>query len=105
MKNNEEEDMEPIQQEGKIDQEEVEIFVKKETVEPKKPEREPKQITILDTELEKLQKDVAENKDKYLRLLAEQENIRKRLQKEREQLTQYSIQNVIVDFLHPIDHF
>lgn len=65
----------------------------------------PKLITILDTELEKLKGESQENKDKYLRLLADQENMRKRLQKEREQLTQYAIQNVIVDFLGPIDHF
>lgn len=52
-----------------------------------------------------LEKELAECKDKYLRLLAESENARKRLQKERQELIQYALQNLVVDFLHPIDHF
>ncbi|HRD55244.1 MAG TPA: nucleotide exchange factor GrpE, partial [Parachlamydiaceae bacterium] len=69
-----------------------------------KIEREPIDVTITDIELETLKKDASDYKDKYLRLLAEMENTRKRLQKERQELTQYAIQNVIVDFLNPIDH-
>lgn len=69
-----------------------------------KIEREPIDVTIKDIELEALQNDAADYKDKYLRLLAELENTRKRLQKEKQELTQYAIQNVIVDFLNPIDH-
>lgn len=55
-------------------------------------------------ELQLLQGQVAEFRDKYLRGLAESENIRKRLQKERQELVQYAVQNVIVDFLSPLDH-
>lgn len=69
-----------------------------------KAERKPVTVTTTDIELEQLKKDASEHKDKYLRLLAEQENTRKRLQKEREKLTEYAVQNIIVDFLHPIDH-
>ncbi len=68
------------------------------------PAREPKPVTITDIELEQLKKEAAEFKDKYLRLLAESENARKRMQKERQELIQYAVQNVIVDFLNPIDH-
>jgi molecular chaperone GrpE len=68
------------------------------------PLRAPKMLTISDMELEALRKDLAEAKDKYLRVLAESENARKRLQKEKQEMTQYAIQNVIVDFLNPIDH-
>lgn len=68
------------------------------------PKREAKPITISDLELEHLRREVHENKDKYLRLLAESENARKRLHKERLDLTQYAVQNVLVDFLNPIDH-
>lgn len=68
------------------------------------PPRQPVNMTITDIELEKLQKELSEYKDKYLRLLAESENARKRLQKERQELIQYALQNVIVDFLNPIDH-
>lgn len=55
-------------------------------------------------ELQILQGQVAEFRDKYLRGLAESENVRKRLQKERQELVQYAVQNVIVDFLSPLDH-
>lgn len=66
--------------------------------------REPKPITVMDIELEALRRENTENKDKYLRLLAEMENTRKRLQKERQEHIQYALQNVIADFLNPIDH-
>lgn len=77
-----------------------------ETPQPEpKQERQPIQVTITDIELESLRKELGECKDKYLRVLAETENARKRLQKEKQELLQYAIQNVIVDFLSPIDHF
>lgn len=66
--------------------------------------RIPQEITITDVELEQLKKELAETKDKYLRNLAETENSRKRLYKEKQEMIQYALQNVIVDFLNPIDH-
>jgi molecular chaperone GrpE len=42
---------------------------------------------------------------KYWLLLAEMENMRKRMQKERHELTAYSMQNIISEFLHPLDTF
>ena len=66
--------------------------------------RTPKQVTISDVELENLKKELVESKDKYLRVLAESENARKRLQKEKQEMIQYATQNVIADFLSPIDH-
>ena len=71
---------------------------------PQEPKPQPKTVTITDTELEHLKKEAREFKDKYLRVLAESENARKRLQKERQELIQYALQNVIIDFLNPIDH-
>jgi molecular chaperone GrpE len=68
------------------------------------PPRKPVTIEITDIQLEQLKQEMAEYKDKYLRLLAESENMRKRLQKERQELIQYAVQNVIIDFLNPIDH-
>jgi molecular chaperone GrpE len=70
----------------------------------KKQERKPVAVTITDIELEQLKKDAAESKDKYLRVLADQENLRKRLIKEREQQIQFSTLNTLADFLTPIDH-
>ncbi len=44
-------------------------------------------------------------KDKYLRLLAEQENLRKRLVKEKHEAIQIAIENMIAEFLPTIDSF
>jgi Molecular chaperone GrpE (heat shock protein) len=71
---------------------------------PKEAPRTPKNVTITDIELEHLKKELAEYKDKYLRVLAESENSRKRLQKEKQEMIQYARQSVVVDFLNPIDH-
>lgn len=65
---------------------------------------QPKTTTVGGLELESLRRELAETKDKYLRVLAESENARKRLQKEKQETIQYALQNVIVDFLNPIDH-
>jgi molecular chaperone GrpE len=45
-----------------------------------------------------------EYKDKYLRLLAETENTRKRLQKEKQEMMRFSVENVIEEFLTPMDN-
>lgn len=45
-----------------------------------------------------------EYKEKYFRLLAESENIRKRLQKEKQEMTAYAAERLMSDFLQPIDH-
>lgn len=68
------------------------------------PKREPKNVTITDIELEKLKSELKEYRDKYLHALAESENARKRLQKEKQEMIQYALQNIIADFLNPIDH-
>lgn len=66
--------------------------------------QQPKMITIPELELQGLKDEIKEYKDKYLRQLAESENARKRMQKERQELTQYAVEQVIVDFLHPLDN-
>jgi len=65
--------------------------------------REPETVTVSDIELESLRRDSQDYKEKYLRVLAESENARKRLQKEREEMIQYSLRNMVCDFLPPID--
>lgn len=67
-------------------------------------EAAPKTVSVSELELTSLKRELAEAKDKYLRVLAESENARKRLQKEKQETIQYALQNVIVDFLSPIDH-
>lgn len=74
------------------------------TSDDKEQEPAPELVTLPKTELELLKKEAAEYKDKYQRALAESENARKRLQKERQELIQYALQNVLAEFLGPIDH-
>ena len=58
-----------------------------------------------DSALLQLQENLKECQDKYLRVLADSENTCKRMQKERQQLTKYAIENVLGEFFHPIDSF
>ncbi len=44
-------------------------------------------------------------KDKYLHALAETENMRKRMQKERYETSKFAIESTIVEFLSPMDNF
>jgi molecular chaperone GrpE len=71
---------------------------------PEKEEK-PAQEKAPESELDKARKEAADYKDKYLRGLAESENARKRILKEKQEYVQYSLQNLIADFLAPIDHF
>ncbi len=54
-------------------------------------------------EIEQLKESLKEAQEKYLRVLADSENARKRMQKEREDMTKYAIENVLAEFLHPLD--
>lgn len=66
-------------------------------------ERDPITVTITDIELESLRREVDEYKEKYVRQLAEIENTRKRLMKERDDMIKHASRNVIAEFLGPID--
>lgn len=54
-------------------------------------------------EKEKLLFELEEAKRKYLSTLAELENMRKRLQKERIEMTKFAVDEVIADFIEPIE--
>lgn len=47
--------------------------------------------------------EISDYKDKYLRLLAEVENTRRRLQKEKQDTMRFAIDHVLTDILGPID--
>lgn len=51
-----------------------------------------------------IEEELKECKDRNLRLLAEMENTRKRLQKEKVEMTRFAIENVIVEMLTPMDN-
>jgi len=71
--------------------------------EPRQPAAELSTMSVSEIELESLRKQAEEYKDKYFRILAESENSRKRLIKERQEMILYAQQNLICDFLTPID--
>ena len=53
---------------------------------------------------ESLHLELRSQREKNLRLLAEMENTRQRMQKEKHQTTQFAIENVILDFLGVLDN-
>lgn len=54
--------------------------------------------------LAKLESELKECKDKHLRMLAETENMRKRMQKEKQESVRFAVENVIAELLVPIDN-
>lgn len=67
-------------------------------------ENEPQPEEILQTE--KVAEKQEENwKDKYLHTLAEMENMRKRMQKERYEMTKFGVEGAISEFLPAMDNF
>lgn len=71
--------------------------------EEKKEQANEEFISIPSDEFKKLEDELAEYRDKYLRLLADTDNMRKRMQKEKQELIQYAVENNILLFLQPID--
>lgn len=59
--------------------------------------------TVVESETDKLNADLAEQKDKYLRLMAEFENYKRRTSKERIELIQTAGKDVIVSMLDVLD--
>ncbi len=51
-----------------------------------------------------LQRELEELQDKYLRSLADHENARKRLAKEKQEMMRFSVENAIADFFPAIDN-
>lgn len=58
-----------------------------------------KEITLKESELKKLNDDAAAFKDKYVRILAEFDNARKRNERERAELIKYAHEEVIIESL------
>jgi molecular chaperone GrpE len=48
--------------------------------------------------------EITDWKDKYIRTLAEMENMRKRMQKDRQEMVRFGIENAIAEFLPAIDN-
>ncbi|MFA6378254.1 MAG: nucleotide exchange factor GrpE [Candidatus Omnitrophota bacterium] len=64
---------------------------------------EEKTIALKESEYQKLLADLAESKDKYVRLYAEFDNVRKRMEREKAEFIKYANQELIADFLDILD--
>ena len=76
-----------------------------ETAQPQESEETEQQQEQEPTEEEKLRKELEESKDKYLRLMAEYDNFRKRSAKERLELSATVKGNTISEILPVFDNF
>lgn len=77
------------------------------TEEAKKPEEIGVSLEIEDKTaeaVESIQVELAEAKDKYLRLYAEFENYKKKVQKDREELIKYSNESLVYELLPVLDN-
>ena len=68
-------------------------------------ESTPEELLSEVDETEELKKQIKQEQEKYLRSLADMENTRKRMQREKQDSTRFAIENVIAEFLAPLDHF
>jgi molecular chaperone GrpE len=78
---------------------------KEEKREEKREEQQETPEQKLNKEIEKLKKDQAEDKDRYLRLAAEFDNFRRRTAKERLELIETASEDVIKSILPIVDDF
>lgn len=67
-------------------------------------DQEETQVDPKDAEIENLQNEVQQNEEKYLRLYAEFENYKRRIQKENQTMKEYQAQSVLNDILPTIDN-
>ncbi|MDZ4785922.1 MAG: nucleotide exchange factor GrpE [bacterium] len=66
---------------------------------------ENQSVTVEDSELEKARSEAKDSYEKYLRALADFDNYKKRVIKERSDLIKYGGEQIIVDLLEVIDNF
>jgi|JI9StandDraft_1071089.scaffolds.fasta_scaffold25794_2 molecular chaperone GrpE len=59
--------------------------------------------SLLEESLRKSIEETKEFKDKYLRSLAEMENMKRRLQQEKQEMISYAIDNILSELLVPLD--
>ncbi|MEQ9592622.1 MAG: nucleotide exchange factor GrpE [Cyclobacteriaceae bacterium] len=96
-----------VQQDPEIDKKEE---LSEEIAAQQKPEGQEKEVEAKETEeqkdpFKKVQDDLAEAKDKYLRLYAEFDNYRRRSSKEKLEMIQGANERLIVELLPVIDDF
>lgn len=60
--------------------------------------------SLIQEDLRRANHDASEFKDKYLRALAEMENLRKRLGQEKSELIAFAVDNMLSEFLMPLEN-
>ena len=90
--------MEDTKQENK-NQEALDSQADQEKEKPKKD----KKITLRESEYNKIKEELQGVKDKYLRLAAEFDNARKRMEREKSDFVKYANEGLIIEFLNILD--
>ncbi|MFH1360979.1 MAG: nucleotide exchange factor GrpE [Candidatus Omnitrophota bacterium] len=67
-----------------------------------KPQKE-KMVSVKESELEELKQEAGEYKDKFIRLYAEFENARKRMEREKFEFIKYANEGLVTEFLNILD--
>lgn len=65
---------------------------------------EPVMVEISEAEIDKLRREVADYKDRNIRLCAEFDNARKRMEKDKSEFVKYANEKVMSDFLEVLDN-
>ena len=73
-------------------------------MEQEKQNKETETTNVSSADYEKLQKELAEAKDKYVRLYAEFDNVRKRMEREKQEFFKYANEDVLTEFLNILDN-
>jgi molecular chaperone GrpE len=94
------------QPEGGQETREAEADKTQEKVDPREEEIKKLKAKLQkkETELKNLRKEKEEWKDKYLRALAEMDNARKRLEREKEEFTRFALSEFLKDLLSVVDN-
>jgi len=92
--------------EGGQESRESEIDKTQEKVDPREEEIKKLKAKLQkkETEIKNLRKEREEWKDKYLRALAEMDNARKRLEREKEEFTRFALSELLKDLLSVVDN-
>lgn len=98
-----EENAESLEKEDILEKEEVQED--NEAVEDSKEEENISEIDELKKRIEDLEKESFDFKDKYMRAMAEVENIRKRALKEKQETTKRANRNLLLSLLNFMDNF
>lgn len=77
---------------------------KKEELPPTEEVQAPKEATDAE-KIKQLEEQIKEQKEKNLHLLADMENLRKRLHKEKIEMNRFAVDNVLTEVLTPLDNF